>query len=429
MTTDPRGIHRSSVSDPNQDSTLERRADDLHRLISHLDAGPATVFGSSGGAVSALALPQAHPDQVNTVIAHEPPLSELLEERDQVRAQTDDYIATYLAGDVTGAWSKFFAQAHIALPPGAIQQMFGGDRDPQVVADEYFWFAHELRASDQWRPNIPQLRRSRTRIVIGIGIDSTGQAATAPQPHWPTSSASTASSSPATTSASSTTPPVSPRGSALGTAGRPSPVRVEPPTRNHPVAPYQALCEGRHVRATDGPVGRPTLIVVSGPAGSGKTTLAHHLATAVGCPALCRDEIKEGMVAATPGFLPATSDPLTLRTYDLFFAAIGLFLEHGVTHVAEAAFQHAAWARGLEPLLPLARLRIVRCQVDPAVARSRAERRLREQPSRAAHDDAGHFAVPRSFEPIALHVPTLDVDTTDDYLPDLATVVAFAQTR
>jgi predicted kinase len=44
---------------------------------------------------------------------------------------------------------------------------------------------------------------------------------------------------------------------------------------------------------------RPTLVVVSGP-GSGKTTLAHEIARAVGCLAICRDEIKEGMVHATP---------------------------------------------------------------------------------------------------------------------------------
>jgi predicted ABC-type ATPase len=48
----------------------------------------------------------------------------------------------------------------------------------------------------------------------------------------------------------------------------------------------------------------PTLVVVSGPAGAGKTTLAHEIARAVGCPAICRDEIKEGMAHRTPGFVP-----------------------------------------------------------------------------------------------------------------------------
>lgn len=69
----------------------------------------------------------------------------------------------------------------------------------------------------------------------------------------------------------------------------------------------------------------PTLVIVSGPAASGKTTLAHRIAAIIGCPALCRDEIKEGMVAATPGFVPGPSDALTTRTYSLFFAAIRLF--------------------------------------------------------------------------------------------------------
>ena len=170
----------------------------------------------------------------------------------------------------------------------------------------------------------------------------------------------------------------------------------------------------------------PTLVIVSGPTGSGKTTLAHRLAVAIGCPALCRDEIKEGMVTATPDFVPGPSDPLTMRTYSVFFAAIGLFLSHGVTHIAEAAFQHANWVRGLEPLQPLAQLRVLRCQVAPAIARARAEQRRREQRSRAAHDDVGHFTVDRSFEPIQLDAPTLDVDTADGYSPDLDAIAAFA---
>jgi pimeloyl-ACP methyl ester carboxylesterase len=175
LTTDPRGINRSPVDDPDRDSTPEQRADDLFRLLSHVNAGPATVFGSSGAAVSALALAQAHPEAVHTVIAHEPPLDELVEDRVELRAQTDDMIATYLAGDTHGAWKKFLATANIHLPDEVIEAVWGGDRDAQTLADEHFQFAHMLRATTRWEPDVAALRAVPTRIVVGIGEESTGQ--------------------------------------------------------------------------------------------------------------------------------------------------------------------------------------------------------------------------------------------------------------
>lgn len=175
LTTDPRGIHRSRVEDLEADSTPELRAEDLSALIAHVGAGPAMVFGSSGGAVTALALVQAHPEQVHTVIAHEPPLDELLTDRDEQRARTEECCATYLAGDVVGAWTMFFNQANITVPAEVVQQMFGGQRDPQVVATERFWFAHELRPSTWWQPDLAALRDVPARIVVGLGEDSTGQ--------------------------------------------------------------------------------------------------------------------------------------------------------------------------------------------------------------------------------------------------------------
>src|SRR4249919_3442909 len=80
------------------------------------------------------------------------------------------------------------------------------------------------------------------------------------------------------------------------------------------------------------PARRPTLVIVTGRAGSGKTTLAHRLAAMIGCPALCRDEIKEGMVAATPAFVPGPSDPLTVKTYELLDAiAAFIHVDHRKT--------------------------------------------------------------------------------------------------
>lgn len=175
ITTDPRGINRSTVDDIDADVTPEELADDLAQLLQHLDLGPATVVGSSGGAVTALALAQTRPELVRTILAHEPPLNELLNDRHQRHASTDAIIALYLTGDRFGAWAKFFADANIILPDGAPPPMSHGEPDPQADADERFFFAHTLRPTTHWQPNLATLRTGSPRIVIGVGEDSTGQ--------------------------------------------------------------------------------------------------------------------------------------------------------------------------------------------------------------------------------------------------------------
>ena len=176
----------------------------------------------------------------------------------------------------------------------------------------------------------------------------------------------------------------------------------------------------------------PTLAVVSGPPGSGKTSLAHVLAQAIPCPAICRDEIKEGMAHAHGGeFQGAHGDPLTLRTLPLFFDVVRVLLEAEVTVVAEAAFQDSLWRQGLEPLAELAQLRIVQCHVDAAVSFERAARRSAvDAERRRAHGDS---TIGRnvedwreafsSFERISIPAPSLEVDTTDGYAPDLPQIV------
>ena len=175
LTTDPRGINRSPVDDPGQDSTPEMRADDLSRLVASVDAGPAVVLGSSGGAVSALALVQAHPEQVHGVVAHEPPLIELLPDRAERHAGSEVVITRWLAGDYAGSWRAFLENADIRLPEGVFEAVFGGEPDAQAIADTTYQNTHMLRPTTRWRPDIAVLRSVAAQVVVGIGEGSAGQ--------------------------------------------------------------------------------------------------------------------------------------------------------------------------------------------------------------------------------------------------------------
>jgi pimeloyl-ACP methyl ester carboxylesterase len=117
VTYDPRGIANSSRADTSDDVTPAQQADDVHRLLSALGGEPADLFGSSGGAVVGLALVTAHPDQVRTLAAHEPPVVELLADSAQLRAKIQDIYDTYRLEGAEKAMQKFMA--HAGLGGGA----------------------------------------------------------------------------------------------------------------------------------------------------------------------------------------------------------------------------------------------------------------------------------------------------------------------
>jgi pimeloyl-ACP methyl ester carboxylesterase len=204
VTYDPHGLGQSTSDDPSLDVTPEVQADDLAQLVQAVGGGPADVFASSGGAVAGLAFAARHPDKVHTLVAHEPPVTELLPDAPHVRAVVDDIADTYRASGSGAAWAKFVSLviydglvSEAGVPPapwppqnqdaaGAEEQ--GGLEDddarqappaPSVKqqADDELFFLRMLKPFTRYQPVVDALRGSGPRVVIGVGDASRGEVA------------------------------------------------------------------------------------------------------------------------------------------------------------------------------------------------------------------------------------------------------------
>jgi len=184
VTYDPRGVERSEKADPSTESTPDQHADDIHRLITALDAGPVDLFASSGGAVNALALVARHPDQVRTLVAHEPPAAQVVSDREAALAASRDVHDTYLRDGMGPAMAKFIALVSYKGPipadyvnqPAPDPAMFGLPTDDDGSRTDPL-LGQNMVSCTHYQPDFDALREASTRIVIGAGAESEGELA------------------------------------------------------------------------------------------------------------------------------------------------------------------------------------------------------------------------------------------------------------
>ena len=181
VTYDPRGLGRSTRTDGRTDNDPAVQAEDVHAVIEALGSGPVELFASSGGAVTALALVAAHPHDVTTLVAHEPPIIPVLPDAEAAERARTGYRDAYLAGGsgrgmaafiAMTMWRGEFTDEYFAQPPAdpaklGMSAEDDGARDDPLLSDR-------SAAITSYRPDAEALGSAPTRIVIAMGEESAG---------------------------------------------------------------------------------------------------------------------------------------------------------------------------------------------------------------------------------------------------------------
>ena len=181
VTYDPRGSERSTKPDMTSESTPDEHADDVHRIIQELGGGPVDLFTSSGGATNALALVAKHPEDIRTLVAHEPPIASVLPDRENAQAAARAVHETYQRSGFGAGMAHFIAVVShrgefpddFAQQPAPDPATFGmpaeddGSRTDPLMGQTIVPGSH-------YKLNFDALRAASTRIVMAAGVESEG---------------------------------------------------------------------------------------------------------------------------------------------------------------------------------------------------------------------------------------------------------------
>lgn len=179
VTYDPRMMERSHLTEGGE-VTVEIHADDLHRVAEAVGRGPMDAFGSSGGASAALPWIVAHPDDLRTVVAHEPPLAVLLEDAEVILKINADIVDTYQQRGFGPAMAKFI---QLVMHTGTFTADYLEQPDPDPAqfgfpteddGSRYDGLLAYNMAMPPYTPDAAALLASGVRIVPAVGAAGEG---------------------------------------------------------------------------------------------------------------------------------------------------------------------------------------------------------------------------------------------------------------
>ena len=167
VTYDRRGYWRSPLDDPDQGIQIRTHSDDVHHLLAALTAGPAYVLGSSMGALVGLDLVIQHPGQVSMLVAHEPPVLQLLSESEQPQ----NPFQSYQQEGASAAMRKFAASIGLNRTQRNNDHELPLEKMQRSANNRESFFKVDAGAVNHYTLDIAALCAAPTRIILAGGSE------------------------------------------------------------------------------------------------------------------------------------------------------------------------------------------------------------------------------------------------------------------
>ncbi|MFF3904649.1 alpha/beta fold hydrolase [Streptomyces sp. NPDC001848] len=176
VTYDPLGLAHGHLGRPVTDQRVAHWSEGARRVLEAVlpEGASAYVLGLSSGGIAALDLLARHPERLRHVVAHEPPVVEVLADADRQRAMFAEVCDTYRAAGVKAAGARL--AAGLEGRPATAGPTEG---EPPALGEELttpmgIFLTRVLPSFTAYAPDLAALKTVSARLTLAAGADSRG---------------------------------------------------------------------------------------------------------------------------------------------------------------------------------------------------------------------------------------------------------------